>query len=191
VSSEAAPAEDRPSGGVVEDPVDPPAEGVESALTADPAVAASPFVGPVIAPADAHSFALPLRRAVAILLLFGAGLAAGIAGYQVANRPPALPNYPPLPAAAEPAVAHDLVGAIAAGDAKGIADRLAPGTADALSTALQPIVEVTGVTYLGTVEQDGRQLAGYVVRGRDQSKTKAIVGIVFDVADGQIVGINQ
>jgi hypothetical protein len=41
------------------------------------------------------------------------------------------------------------------------------------------------------VEEDGRDLAGYVVRGRDRSHTKQIVGLVLAVSGGRIVAINE
>jgi hypothetical protein len=148
------------------------------------------MVGPTIRP-PAPSVMLAPRRAVATLALFVAGLAIGVAGYGVVNAAPPLPTYPPLASAPEPQIAHDLAAAIVAGDAKGIADHLQPDAADALSTALKPIVEVTSMEYLGTVEQDGKDLAGYVIHGRDQNKAKQVVGVVVDVSGGTIVAINQ
>jgi hypothetical protein len=150
-----------------------------------------PVVGPTVRPSPSRAVAVPLRRAIAIVALFLAGLAAGIGTYAFVNAPPALPALPGLASVPEPAAAHDLAAAIAAGDASGVASRLSPDTASGLSTALASIVDVTAVTYLGTVEEDGRDLAGYVVRGRDKSNTKQIVGLVLAVSGGRIVAINE
>jgi hypothetical protein len=162
-------------------------------VSSEPA-AGSPLhavVGPTVRPLPARAEAVPLRRAIATVALFLAGLAAGIGTYASVVAPPSLPALPALASAPEPAAAHDLAAAIAAGDASGVAARLSPGTAAGLSSALQSIVDVTGVTYLGTVEEDGRDLAGYVVRGRDRSHTKQIVGLVLAVSGGRIVAINE
>jgi hypothetical protein len=132
-----------------------------------------------------------LPRAAAIILLFVAGLVAGVGGYLALNAPPPARTYPALAGAAEPTAAHDLARSIAANDATGIAETLDRQAAAGLSNALQPIVEVTDVDYLGTVVDGDRSMAGYVVHGRDESGQKQIVGIVVDVARGIIVAINE
>jgi len=149
------------------------------------------WIGPAAASTSVMPSGPSLPRAIAIIALFLVGFVGGIAAYGIATAPPPTAGYPGLAAAGEPQVAHDLASAMSANDVKGVADRIDPSAAQALANALQPIVEVTSVTYLGTVEQDGRELAGYVVRGRDQTRTKQMVGLVLDVAGGQIVGINE
>jgi hypothetical protein len=132
-----------------------------------------------------------LRRSIATIALFAAGLVVGVVGFVRLNAPPQLPTYPPLAGAPEPQAAHALAAALGANDAQGIADHLMPGMASDLSTAIQPIVDITSVTYLGTVEQDGRELAGYVVQGRDNQGAKQLAGLVLDVSGGEVVAINQ
>jgi hypothetical protein len=163
----------------------------EQVVTPEAPDVARAWIGPAAASTSHMPTGPSLRLAIAIIALFLVGLVGGIAAYAIVNAPPPTPAYPALAAAGEPQVAHDLASAMSANDVKGVADRLDPSAAQALATALQPIVEVTSVTYLGTVEQDGRDLAGYVVRGRDQTRTKQIVGLVLDVSGGQIVGINE
>jgi hypothetical protein len=132
-----------------------------------------------------------LRRSAATLALFVVGIAAGVGAYVALDPPPQLPTYPPLSAAPEPASAHALATALDANDPRAIADDVLPGVATDLSNALEPIVEVTGVTYVGTAERNGQQLAGYVVRGRDKDGQKQIIGLVIDVAEGHVMAINQ
>jgi hypothetical protein len=120
-----------------------------------------------------------------------AGIAAGIVGFVGLNPAPNPTPYPRLAGVPEPESAHGLAAALEANDADAVANRVLPPIANALSNALQPIVEVTDVTYLGTVEHDGRDLAGYIVTGHDDQSQDEIVGVVVDVLDGNIVGINQ
>ncbi len=153
-------------------------------------MAAAAYVPAMPAPVRQLAQGPSLARSIVVLLLFAAGVAAGIAGYVGLNPGPAPAPYPPLTGAPEPEAAHALAAALKTNDADALASRVLPPIASALSNALQPIVEVTDVTYLGTVEHDGRDLAGYIVSGRDVQNQDQIVGIVVDVMDGSIVGIN-
>ncbi|HEY3523527.1 MAG TPA: hypothetical protein VGK63_07460 [Candidatus Limnocylindrales bacterium] len=147
---------------------------------------------PAVAPPTRGAVEGPsIRRSVAVVLLFLVGVLGGVAGY-VGLNPVASPTpYPALAGAPEPEAAHALAHALKANDADAVANGVLPPIASNLSDALQPIVKVSDVTYLGTVEQDGRDLAGYIVSGKDEQNQKQIVGFVVDVVDDNIVGINQ
>ncbi|HEU4572584.1 MAG TPA: hypothetical protein VFR93_07835 [Candidatus Limnocylindrales bacterium] len=174
-----------------ERPVDEPGPERPPVETA-PAAPLRTWVRPAARRAEGTPGPSP-RRALATVAVFVVGLALGIAAFAIVNTPPRLPTYPPLAGAPEPGPAHDLAAAVAANDPNAIAARSQPGISTALSNALQPILEVTSVEYLGTVERGGRELAGYVVRGRDKDGQKQLVGLVLDVDTTQnaITGINE
>ena len=54
-----------------------------------------------------------------------------------------------------------------------------------------PVVDVRTVKFVGATEKNGRMLAAYVLTGKDVQGTDAIIGFVFDVENGEIVGVNQ
>jgi len=46
------------------------------------------------------------------------------------------------------------------------------------------------VRFVGATQKANRVLAGYIVTGKDMQGSDAIVGVVLDVENGQIVGVN-
>ncbi len=154
------------------------------------------IVGPSVYMPVARTRAAPagapgLVRALVSIGLFVVGLGAGIAGFVALNAPPSTASVPALETGPEPAIAHQVATSLVSNDVSVLADKLAPADLSTLAQALQPLVDITGVTYLGDVHEPDRDLAGYIVRGTDDSGQKMIVGVVLDVAGGQIVGINQ
>lgn len=129
-------------------------------------------------------------RAFATLGLFALGLVAGVAVHQIVDRGPAENPYPNLPKTEEPAVAHDVVAAIASDDAASLAKLLTQDQLTDLGTALQPIVDVRSTKFVGAVESEGRLLSGYVVGGKDSSGADFIIGFVLRVSNDQVVGVN-
>jgi hypothetical protein len=170
-----------------------PAWRPDAAEPARGAVAVPPadHVRPVAAPSRTTASGPSLGRSVAIVALFIVGIVAGIGGFVALNPAPPPVRYPELAGAPEPPVAHALAAALKANDADGVASHVLSTVASSLSDALKPIVDVTDVTYVGTVEHDGRDLAGYIVAGRDQQSQKQIVGFVVDVVNDEIIGINE
>ena len=167
-----------------ESPIDPAPDTV----VAPPRIE---YVRPMAAPSRAWGTGPSIGQSLAIVGLFLVGIVAGVGGFVALNPPPPAQPFPSLAGAPEPAEAHALAEALKANDAEGVANHVLPAIATSLSDALTPIVEVTEVTYLGTVERDGRDLAGYIVVGRDDQSQKRIVGFVVDVMNDAIVGINQ
>lgn len=80
--------------------------------------------------------------------------------------------------------------AIASDDARTLSRNLDQDALKALQTAIEPIVDVRSVRFVGAVEKNGKVLAGYVMGGRDQSGMDLLVGFVLQVQGDQIVGVN-
>ena len=129
-------------------------------------------------------------RAVATLALFGVGLLAGIVVHSLTDRGPGENPYPSLPKVEEPAIARDVVTAIAADDATTLAKLLSQDQLNDLGTALQPITDVRGAKFVGAVESEGRFLVAYTVTGKDDTGNDFIVGFVLRVSNDQVVGVN-
>lgn len=129
-------------------------------------------------------------RAFATLGLFAIGILGGVVLHQFVDRGPGESPYPALPKTLEPAVAHDVVDAIAHDDAQSLAKLLDQKQLDDLGTALQPIVDVRATKFVGAVESEGRFLSAYVINGKDSSGADFIVGFVLRVANDQVVGVN-
>lgn len=132
-------------------------------------------------------------RAMGSIATFVAAIVAGVA-IAFATAPPAAPlptnPYPSLPAlAAEPPAAASLVAAIAANDVKVVAETLTPDAVEELALFLDPIVTVASTRYLGGVERDGEQIAGYVINGTTELGEEVVVGLTLRVRDGKVVSI--
>ena len=126
-------------------------------------------------------------RAVATLALFGVGL---LVVHSLTDRGPGENPYPSLPKVEEPAIARDVVTAIAADDATTLAKLLSQDQLNDLGTALQPITDVRGAKFVGAVESEGRFLVAYTVTGKDDTGNDFIVGFVLRVSNDQVVGVN-
>jgi hypothetical protein len=126
----------------------------------------------------------------AVIALFFLGVGAGLAfGQATRERPPFNP-YGALPAAGEPAVAADVAAAIAGDDARALSRALDANLLDSLGQALDPVVDVYQVRFLGGTEKSGDTLTAYVVEGRDLQGNQLIVGFVLRVRGDKIVGVN-
>jgi hypothetical protein len=129
-------------------------------------------------------------RALLTLLLFAIGMVGGIVVHQFVDRGPAENPYVSLPKTEEPAVAHDVVAALATDDARTLSKLLTQEQLQALGSALEPIVDVRSTKFVGAVESDGRYLSAYVVKGKNTSGNDYIVGFVLRVANDTVVGVN-
>lgn len=129
-------------------------------------------------------------RTAVTLGLFVAGLVLGVVG-QLVLAPAAQPTpLAALPPTAEPPAAATVASAIIRDDARGLAKSLDQDVLKSLGQALEPIVEVTELRFVGATELDGRVMAAYVAKGKDLSGEKRIVGLVLRVQEDEVVGVN-
>lgn len=129
-------------------------------------------------------------RALATMALFGFGILAGVALHAIVDRGPGENPFPSLPKIDEPAVAHDVVNAIGANDARSLSKLLSADLLSDLDAALQPVVDVRGTKFVGAVESEGRLLSAYTVNGKTEAGIDFVVGFVLRVANDQVVGVN-
>lgn len=136
-------------------------------------------------------------RSVVALGMFAGAVAGGVLVYASQMPAPTLGEYPAIPTAAEPAVAHEIVELIVANDAPALAARLEAESLEALSGALrtvqgnpQPLVEVTDIKYLGAVTLDDQTVVSYLAKGRDAIGEKWVVGFALRVQGDSVVGVN-
>jgi hypothetical protein len=151
----------------------------------------TPVTFPTTAPQPAPSRSV--RRAVAILALFVAALALGVAIHVVAATPDAPSDRFPTIArgnAAEPVVSAAITAAISAKDPRALASAYSAELLQGFQEAMTPVVDVDEIRYAGGVERDGETLASYVATGLDQNGESVMSGFVVHVQDGQITGFN-
>lgn len=129
-------------------------------------------------------------RFVLGLVVFGGGILAGVLAAQLVNPPPPQSPWEQLPQVAEPAASAVVADLVARDDAPGLAKAMNAQLLQRLQQAIQPLVEVDEVDFTGAAERQGDILAGYVAGGRSQTGDKVIVGVVFRVRDGKVVGVN-
>lgn len=101
-----------------------------------------------------------------------------------------------LPPTPEPPAAARVADALRQDDAPRLARLLGDEELlQALSNALRsvnnaPIIDVREVKFVGAVDNDGRILSAYVLRGRDTTGMNMIVGFVLRVQNNEVVGVN-
>jgi hypothetical protein len=127
---------------------------------------------------------------MATLSLFVMGILGGVVVHAFADRGPVESPYPQLPKIDEPRVAHDVIQAVAADDARSLSRLMDSTMLNDLDTALQPIVDVRSTKFVGAVENEGRLLSAYVVTGKTTEGIDFVVGFVLRVANDQVVGVN-
>ncbi len=129
-------------------------------------------------------------KAILGLLVFAGGTIAGAFGAQIANPAPPESPWRPLPPVEEPAASNDLTHYLLQDDARGLARALDPALLQRLAGAIEPLVDIDEMVFTGATERQGDILSAYVAGGRAQSGEKVIVGVVFRVRDGKVVGVN-
>ena len=134
-------------------------------------------------------------RAALILALFVGGLATGVVLQRVTDPGARSNPYPNLDRVDEPAATAQVATALLNNDAKALATLLDNATLTSLRDALMspmgaPMSDIRSVKFVGATSKAGRVLAGYAVSGKDMQGSDAIVGLVLDVENGQIVGVN-
>jgi hypothetical protein len=128
-------------------------------------------------------------RAVLGLIVFGGGVVVGIAAAQLAAPPPPPSPWRTLPLVDEPAAAAAVAGMLVSDDARGLGKALDADLLQRLGAAIEPLVDIDDVRFTGATERQGDILSSYVVHGRSQ-QGDFIVGVVFRVRDGKVVGVN-
>jgi hypothetical protein len=129
-------------------------------------------------------------RAILGVFVFALGAAAGVAGSQFANPAPPESPWRALPPSAEPAASAIVASMLVRDDAQALGKTLDVQLLQRLASSVQPLVDIDEVTFTGATERSGDILAAYVAGGRDQTGERVIVGIVFRVRDGKVVGVN-
>jgi hypothetical protein len=129
-------------------------------------------------------------RAAATLSLFAIGILIGVVVHAFVDRGPVDNPYATLSRVDEPRVAHDVVAAIAADDARSLAKLVDSTMLNDLDQALRPISDVRTTKFVGAVENEGTLLSAYVVTGKTTEGIDFVVGFVLRVANDQVVGVN-
>lgn len=129
-------------------------------------------------------------KAILGLVVFAGGMIAGAFGAQIANPPPPESPWRALPPVEEPTASADLTHFLVQDDARGLAKALDAQLLQRLAGAIEPLVDVDEMVFAGATERQGDILSAYVAGGRGRSGEKVIVGVVFRVRDGKVVGVN-
>ena len=134
-------------------------------------------------------------RAVMVLALFVGGLAMGVVVQRVTDSGGRSNPYASLDRVDEPSSTAQVASALLNNDPRALATLMDNGILTNLRDALMsptgaPMADIRDVKFVGATSKGGRVLAGYVVKGKDMQGTDSIVGVVLDVENGQIVGVN-
>lgn len=129
-------------------------------------------------------------RALVGLVVFAGGVGIGVLTAQLANPAPPESPWRALPTVEEPATSAALAFMLARDDAQGLARSLELQLLQRLATSIEPLVDIDEVTFTGATERSGDILSAYVAGGRDPSGGRAIVGVVFRIREGKVVGVN-
>lgn len=129
-------------------------------------------------------------KAIVGLVVFAGGLIVGTLGAQFANPAPPESPWKALPLQDEPPASAALTQFLLQDDAKGLAKAMDPQLLQRLAGAIEPLVDIDEMIFTGATERQGDILSAYVAGGRGRSGEKVIVGVVFRVRDGKVVGVN-
>lgn len=129
-------------------------------------------------------------KAVLGLVVFAGGMIAGAFAAQLANPAPPESPWRALPSVEEPSASAALTVYLLQDDARGLAKVLDAPLLQRLASAIEPLVDIDEMTFTGATERQGDILSAYVAGGRAQTGEKVIVGVVFRVRDGKVVGVN-
>jgi hypothetical protein len=133
-----------------------------------------------------------MTRATAILglVVFIFGVVAGTFLAQVANPPPPESPWRALPGVEEPTASSQIMQLLLANDAKALARAMDAPLLQRLAESIEPLVDIDEARFTGATERQGDILSAYVAGGRAQTGEPLIVGLVFRVRDGKVVGVN-
>jgi hypothetical protein len=133
-----------------------------------------------------------MSRASAVLglVVFVFGVVAGTFLAQVANPPPPESPWRALPTVEEPTASSQIVQLLLANDAKALSRAMDAQLLQRLAESIEPLVDIDEARFTGATERQGDILSAYVAGGRAQTGEPLIVGLVFRVRDGKVVGVN-
>lgn len=133
-----------------------------------------------------------MNKITAILgvIVFTGGMVAGTFLAQLANPAPPESPWRALPGVEEPGVSAQLTQLLVANDARALSRALEPTLLQRLAGSIEPLVDIDEVRFTGATERQGDILSAYVAGGRAQTGEQLIVGLVFRVRDGKVVGVN-
>lgn len=133
-----------------------------------------------------------MNRASAFLglFVFAVGLTLGAVAAQFANPPPPDSPWNVLPPVPEPAASAQIASILVSDNAQALAAVLALDLLQRLAQSIDPLQEIDEVSFTGATARGGDILSSYVAAGRDGSGRRFIVGVVFRVRDGKVIGVN-
>jgi len=132
------------------------------------------------------------RQLLAILglVVFAGGALAGAFASQLANPAPPASPWRDVPLVGEPAESAAVASILVRDDAQTLARTLDLDLLQRLASSIDPLVDIEEVTFTGSAERSGDILAAYVAGGKALSGERLLVGVVFRVRDGKVVGVN-
>lgn len=129
-------------------------------------------------------------RVIFGLTVFAFGLVAGAVAAQFASPSPPESPWRELPPVAEPGASAQVAAMLVRDDAQALARTLDLQLLQRLAQSIEPLVEVDEMSFTGATERGGDILSAYVAGGRDGSGQRFLVGVVFRVRDGKVIGVN-
>ncbi|MBM4434456.1 MAG: hypothetical protein FJ028_05010 [Chloroflexi bacterium] len=123
-----------------------------------------------------------------VVFLFGAVAGAFLA--QIANPPPPESPWRALPPVEEPTASAQIVQLLIVNDAKALSRSMDATLLQRLASSIEPLVDIDEARFTGATERQGDILSAYVAGGRAQTGEQLIVGLVFRMRDGKVVGVN-
>lgn len=129
-------------------------------------------------------------KALAGIIVFTGGALVGALASSLVNPAPPASPWRDLPRVEEPAAGAHLATLLVANDAQGLAKTLELQLLQRLAGAIEPLVDVEEVHFTGATERGGDILSSYVAGGRSGDGQRVIVGVVFRVRDGKVIGVN-
>lgn len=124
------------------------------------------------------------------MFIFAIGLTAGAVAAQFANPPPPESPWNVLPSVPEPAASAQIAAMLVSDNAQALADTLELELLQRLAQSIDPLQDIDEVSFTGATARGGDILASYVASGREGSGQRFIVGVVFRVRDGKVIGVN-
>ena len=133
-----------------------------------------------------------MSRATAFLglFVFAIGLTLGAVAAQFANPAPPESPWSVLPPVSEPAASAQIAAMLVSDNAQALADALELELLQRLAQSIEPLQDIDEVSFTGATARGGDILSAYVASGRDGSGQRFIVGVVFRVRDGKVIGVN-